>query len=169
MPLADEGKDTAAGRALAELGVKHAAVLDALQSVRGNQRVTSDSPESSYEALQKYGMDLVDLARCGKLDPVIGRDAEIRGVIRILSRSANAVEVDVTDLPGPRLLTFVDPHYPGWEASVDGRAQPILRTDLGFRALELTGGDHEVVMAFVQGCGFCSLLCNADFVKVDGL
>ncbi|MEG2288070.1 MAG: Clp protease N-terminal domain-containing protein, partial [Ruthenibacterium sp.] len=60
--------------------------LQALAAVRGNQRVTSDSPESTYDVLKKYGQDLVELARQQKLDPVIGRDAEIRNVVRILSR-----------------------------------------------------------------------------------
>ena len=62
------------------------AALQALQSIRGNQRVTTDSPEGTYEALEKYGTDLVKRAREGKPDPVIGRDEEIRNVIRILSR-----------------------------------------------------------------------------------
>ncbi|MBQ3761479.1 MAG: type VI secretion system ATPase TssH, partial [Clostridia bacterium] len=62
------------------------ALLKALQSVRGSSRVTSDSPEDTYEALGKYAQDLTDLARKQKLDPVIGRDNEIRNVIRILSR-----------------------------------------------------------------------------------
>ena len=60
--------------------------LEALQSVRGNSRVTSDSPEDTYDVLKKYGSDLVELARMNKIDPVIGRDSEIRNVIRILSR-----------------------------------------------------------------------------------
>lgn len=60
--------------------------LKVLSSVRGNSRVTSDNPEETYDALKKYGQDLVDLARKQKLDPVIGRDSEIRNVIRILSR-----------------------------------------------------------------------------------
>lgn len=60
--------------------------LEVLAQVRGNQRVTSDNPESTYDVLAKYGQDLVELARQQKLDPVIGRDAEIRNVIRILSR-----------------------------------------------------------------------------------
>ncbi|MCB9685528.1 MAG: ATP-dependent chaperone ClpB [Alphaproteobacteria bacterium] len=75
-----------AGRVLAEVGLTSDAVLEALQAVRGNQRVTSQNPEASYEALAKYGTDLVARARSGKLDPVIGRDAEIRRTIRILSR-----------------------------------------------------------------------------------
>ena len=61
-------------------------VLKALQAVRGNQRVTTDNPEGTYEALEKYGTDLVKRAREQKMDPVIGRDEEIRNVVRILSR-----------------------------------------------------------------------------------
>lgn len=67
-------------------GIEKATFLDALAAVRGNTRVTSDSPESTYDVLKKYGSDLVELARQQKLDPVIGRDGEIRNVIRILSR-----------------------------------------------------------------------------------
>ncbi|MCB5941743.1 ATP-dependent chaperone ClpB [bacterium 210820-DFI.6.52] len=67
-------------------GVKKDGFLAALSSVRGNTRVTSDTPEETYDALKKYGQDLVELARAQKLDPVIGRDAEIRNAIRILSR-----------------------------------------------------------------------------------
>ena len=73
-------------RLLREKGVEKARFLSALQEVRGNTRVTSDSPESTYDALKKYGQELVELARRQKLDPVIGRDTEIRNVIRILSR-----------------------------------------------------------------------------------
>ena len=62
------------------------AFLQALSTVRGNQRVTTDNPESTYDTLNKYGVDLVEKARNQKLDPVIGRDAEIRNVVRILSR-----------------------------------------------------------------------------------
>ena len=67
-------------------GIQKESCLQALQSVRGNQRVTSDSPEGTYDALSKYGTDLVKKAREKKMDPVIGRDEEIRNVIRILSR-----------------------------------------------------------------------------------
>ncbi len=84
--LADEGTGTDAGRVLAENGITRDTLLEAVQAVRGNQRVDSDNPEGRYEALTKYGQDLVELAREGKLDPVIGRDEEIRSVIRILSR-----------------------------------------------------------------------------------
>ncbi len=86
LALIDEGAATAAGRLLAERGVERDAFLAILREVRGSQRVTSATPESAYEALEKYGSDLVALARSGKLDPVIGRDAEIRRVVRILSR-----------------------------------------------------------------------------------
>ncbi len=71
---------------LSQLGIKKNEFMNALQTVRGNTRVTSDSPESTYDVLKKYGSDLVELARQNKLDPVIGRDQEIRNVIRILSR-----------------------------------------------------------------------------------
>ena len=75
-----------AGRALQAAGYKGDAFLKALSQVRGAARVTSDSPEETYDALKKYGSDLVEMARKQKLDPVIGRDGEIRNVIRILSR-----------------------------------------------------------------------------------
>jgi ATP-dependent Clp protease ATP-binding subunit ClpB len=81
-------KDTAgeAGRILAENGVKEDAVLQALAAVRGTQRVTDPEPEGKYQVLERYGRDLTDLARRGKLDPVIGREEEIRRVIQVLSR-----------------------------------------------------------------------------------
>ena len=72
--------------AFAALGFDRKAILAALQSVRGAQRVTTANPEATYEALAKYGQDLTARARTGKMDPVIGRDEEIRRVIRILSR-----------------------------------------------------------------------------------
>ena len=74
------------GRRLASYGLTKDAILKALKEVRGSQRVTSQTPESTYEALAKYGRDLTSLARTGKLDPVIGRDQEIRRVVQILSR-----------------------------------------------------------------------------------
>ncbi|MCW2575065.1 MAG: ATP-dependent chaperone ClpB, partial [Modestobacter sp.] len=86
--LVEEGSATAAGRLLARHGVTRDAFLGALTQVRGNQRVTSATPEGSYEALTKYGLDLVESARSGRLDPVIGRDSEIRRVVQILSRKS---------------------------------------------------------------------------------
>ncbi len=78
--------DGAAHDALKAAGLDRSSLLQALQSVRGNQRVTSQNPEATYEALEKFGRDLTKLAETGKLDPVIGRDDEIRRVIQVLSR-----------------------------------------------------------------------------------
>ncbi|MDX8405675.1 MAG: ATP-dependent chaperone ClpB [Mariprofundus sp.] len=82
----DEGDHSDAGRICKQQGISRERFLQALDAVRGHQRVTTDNPEGQYDALKKYGSDLVELARSGKLDPVIGRDSEIRSVIRILSR-----------------------------------------------------------------------------------
>ncbi len=79
-------KNGEAAQAAAGLGITVESVLQALQSVRGSRRVTDEAPEDKYEALKKYGRDLTDDARKGKLDPVIGRDAEIRRVVQVLSR-----------------------------------------------------------------------------------
>lgn len=81
-----DASGTEAGRVLSEMGLDKAAFVEALEAIRGNQRVTSQNPEATYDALTKYGVDLVARARSGKMDPVIGRDEEIRRVVRILSR-----------------------------------------------------------------------------------
>jgi len=81
-----EAKDTTAAQVLSKAGVSRDSVLKALQSVRGSQRVTDQNPEGKYQALERYARDLTALARRGKLDPVIGRDEEIRRVIQVLSR-----------------------------------------------------------------------------------
>ena len=75
-----------AGELFKQFGITPEKFMQVLSAVRGNQRVTTDNPESTYDALKKYGQDLVEAARANKLDPVIGRDSEIRNVIRILSR-----------------------------------------------------------------------------------
>ena len=75
-----------AGQLLRDNGISHDSILTALKDVRGNQRVTSQNPEDTYQALKKYGRDLNELAKSGKLDPVIGRDEEIRRVLQVLSR-----------------------------------------------------------------------------------
>ena len=84
--LALSEESDATGRTFRELGLTATAILEALQSLRGNQRVTSEDPESTFNALEQYGRDLTSVARQGKLDPVIGRDDEIRRVIQVLSR-----------------------------------------------------------------------------------
>src|SRR5580698_128127 len=79
-------KSDPAREALVALGATHEAILKALTAVRGSQRVTDQNPEGKFQALEKYAKDLTELARRGKLDPVIGRDEEIRRVIQVLSR-----------------------------------------------------------------------------------
>ena len=83
-----------------EYGITRERFLQALSTVRGNQRVTTDNPEATYDTLEKYGQDIVEKARNQKMDPVIGRDTEIRNVVRILSRKTknNPVPVSYTHL-----------------------------------------------------------------------
>jgi len=112
------GERTPAASLLNRLGVDRDRVLGALTEIRGNQRVTDENPENTYQALEKYGRDLTELARAGKLDPVVGRDDEIRRVIQVLSRRTKNNPVLIGD-PGV-----------GKTAIAEGLAQRIVRGDV---------------------------------------
>ena len=118
LALADEGTSGDAGRTLARLGVTRDRIYEILQQIRGGQRVTSPNPETTYQALEQYGRDLTELARQGKLDPVIGRDEEVRRVIQVLSRRTKNNPVLIGE-PGV-----------GKTAIAEGLAQRIVRGDV---------------------------------------
>ena len=112
-------------------------MLEALTSIRGNQRVTDQNPEDKYQALERYGRDLTELARRGKLDPVIGRDEEIRRVIQVLSRRTKNNPVLIGE-PGV-----------GKTAIVEGLAQRIVRGDVpeGLKNKKIVGLDMGALVA----------------------
>ena len=118
LAILKRGASTKVGKIFVDIGLTRDRFLQALTAVRGNQRITSANPEQTYEALEKYGRDLVAMAKAGKLDPVIGRDNEIRRVMRILSRKTKNNPVLIGE-PGV-----------GKTAIAEGLAQRILHGDV---------------------------------------
>ena len=137
LALAAEEGHAAAARALRDHGVTKDKVYEALTSMRGSQRVIDPNPEGKYDALERYGRDLTDLARQGKLDPVIGRDEEIRRIIQVLSRRTKNNPVLIGE-PGV-----------GKTAIVEGLAQRIVRGDVpeGLKQKRIVGLDMGALVA----------------------
>jgi ATP-dependent Clp protease ATP-binding subunit ClpB len=135
--IAGEGGRSSASRLLQQRGITKDTILQAMASVRGSQRVTSQNPEATYQALERYGRDLTELARKGKLDPVIGRDEEIRRVIQVLSRRTKNNPVLIGE-PGV-----------GKTAVVEGLAQRIIRQDVpeGLKHKRVIGLDMGALVA----------------------
>ena len=137
LAIAAEAGRAESARALQDRGITRDRILEALQSIRGSQRVTDQNPEGKYQALERYGRDLTALARAGKLDPVIGRDEEIRRVIQVLSRRTKNNPVLIGE-PGV-----------GKTAIVEGLAQRIVRGDVpeGLKNKRIVGLDMGALVA----------------------
>jgi ATP-dependent Clp protease ATP-binding subunit ClpB len=137
LAIASEGGRSAAVQLLTRHGMTRDAILQALTTVRGSQRVTDQNPEGKYQALEKYGRDLTEVARRGKLDPVIGRDEEIRRVIQVLARRTKNNPVLIGE-PGV-----------GKTAIVEGLAQRIIRGDVpeGLRNKRIVALDMGALVA----------------------
>lgn len=137
LAMIDQVENSRLGKVFKTFGITRDRVLNALTNIRGNQRVTSSNPESTYEALSKYGHDLVNDARTNKLDPVIGRDSEIRHVIRILSRKTKNNPILIGE-PGV-----------GKTAIVEGLAHRIVRGDVpeGLRDKKIFSLDMGALIA----------------------
>src|SRR6185437_2697268 len=135
--IADETGRSAGAQLLKQNGVTRDRILETLKSVRGSQRITSENPEGTFQALEKYGRDLTELARKGKLDPVIGRDEEIRRVIQVLSRRTKNNPVLIGE-PGV-----------GKTAIVEGLAGRIVRGDVpeGLKDKRIIGLDLGALVA----------------------
>jgi ATP-dependent Clp protease ATP-binding subunit ClpB len=135
--IVSEAGKSPANEILKPRGVTRDTVLEALTTIRGNQRVTDQNPEGKYEALERYGRDLTELARRGKLDPVIGRDEEVRRVIQVLSRRTKNNPVLIGE-PGV-----------GKTAIVEGLAQRIVRGDVpeGLKNKKIVGLDMGALVA----------------------
>jgi ATP-dependent Clp protease ATP-binding subunit ClpB len=137
LAMVDEGTSSPGARFLAQAGVSRETVMKALASVRGHQRVTSQTPEDTYQPLERYGRDLTHMASQGKLDPVIGRDEEIRRIIQILSRRTKNNPVLIGD-PGV-----------GKTAIVEGLALRMIRGDVpeGLKDRRLVALDMGALIA----------------------
>ena len=135
--LAYTGDNGAAGKLLKEFGLTRARIESALKEIRGAQRVTTQNPEATYEALEKYGRDLTQLAQLNKLDPVIGRDEEIRRVIQVLSRRTKNNPVLIGE-PGV-----------GKTAIAEGLANRIVRGDVpeGIKEKKIVALDMGALIA----------------------
>ncbi len=162
LALTSRAKRSESARLLAARGVTHDRILEALMAIRGSQRVTDQNPEGKYQALERYGRDLTDLARKGKLDPVIGRDEEVRRVIQVLSRRTKNNPVLIGE-PGV-----------GKTAIVEGLAQRIVRGDVpeGLKNKRIVALDMGALIAGAKYRGEFEERLKAvlkEIVDADGL